>query len=178
MIRYQLKCKRKHEFDSWFRSSADFDEQQAEGLLSCPHCGSKSVEKALMAPNVSTSRRSAAAVDREFAQASVAASEASNEASAVINTEAASGSTAPPSPLTGSPASDAEVRQALRDMREKVTQNADYVGDRFASVARDMHYGDEPQRGIYGEAEQKEVRELVEEGINIMPLPSFPEDKN
>lgn len=178
MIRYQLKCKRKHEFDSWFRSSADYDQQQVEGLLSCPHCGSKSVEKALMAPNVSTSRRKAAAVARDFAQASVAASEARNEANTEARTEATPGSTAPPAPLTGSPASDAEKREALRDMRDKVTQNADYVGDRFASVARDMHYGDEPQRGIYGEAEHKEVRELVEEGINIMPLPSFPEDKN
>lgn len=54
MIRYDLRCDGGHGFDGWFRSSADFDRHQGGGLLSCPHCGSAEIAKALMAPAVST----------------------------------------------------------------------------------------------------------------------------
>lgn len=153
MIRYQLKCKCAHAFDSWFRSSSDFDEQKAGGLLNCPLCGSDKVEKALMAPNVATSRKKAAA------RSSAVPEEQQTVAA----------------PAT---AEEAEMRRAMKAMKDYVTQNADYVGDKFTTVARDMHYGDAPQRGIYGEAAFNEVRELQAEGIEVMPLPSLPEEKN
>jgi hypothetical protein len=54
MIKYQLRCALRHEFDGWFRDSGDFDEQSADGLLACPVCGSGEVEKAIMAPSVAT----------------------------------------------------------------------------------------------------------------------------
>jgi hypothetical protein len=54
MIRYALTCNAGHGFDGWFRSSQDYDTQSERGLLSCPVCGSGKVEKALMAPAVST----------------------------------------------------------------------------------------------------------------------------
>ena len=54
MIRYNLICSRDHEFEGWFSSSSDYDEQSASGLLSCPFCGTKKVEKAIMAPAVKT----------------------------------------------------------------------------------------------------------------------------
>ena len=52
MITYSLACDRGHGFDSWFKSSSAFDEQRESGLLSCPHCGSGKVEKAVMAPRL------------------------------------------------------------------------------------------------------------------------------
>jgi hypothetical protein len=52
MIRYALVCEHDHEFEGWFGVSADFDDQQARGLLECPACGSKAVRKAIMAPAV------------------------------------------------------------------------------------------------------------------------------
>ncbi|HEV7385842.1 MAG TPA: DUF1178 family protein [Phenylobacterium sp.] len=52
MIRYALICDRNHEFEGWFAASADFDDQQARGLMDCPVCGSKAVRKAIMAPAV------------------------------------------------------------------------------------------------------------------------------
>lgn len=61
MIKYALKCAAGHGFEGWFSNSADYDEQAAQGQLSCPACGTAEVEKALMAPAVATSRRSAAA---------------------------------------------------------------------------------------------------------------------
>lgn len=56
MIRFNLVCDKQHEFEGWFSSGADFDEQSARGLVECPHCGSQSVSKALMSPSVSTAR--------------------------------------------------------------------------------------------------------------------------
>lgn len=53
MICYQLVCKKKHDFEGWFRDSAAFDMQAKKGLLVCPTCNSKSVSKAPMAPAVS-----------------------------------------------------------------------------------------------------------------------------
>jgi hypothetical protein len=57
MIRYALLCEHEHEFEGWFGASADFDDQQARGLLECPVCGSKAVRKAIMAPAVAGAKR-------------------------------------------------------------------------------------------------------------------------
>lgn len=57
MIRYALACEHDHEFEGWFGASADFDDQQARGLLDCPVCGSKSVRKQIMAPAVAGTKR-------------------------------------------------------------------------------------------------------------------------
>jgi hypothetical protein len=57
MIRYALACEHEHEFEGWFGASADFDDQQARGLLDCPVCGSKAVRKAIMAPAVAGTKR-------------------------------------------------------------------------------------------------------------------------
>lgn len=143
MIRYQLVCECKNEFESWFRSSADFDKQCGKNLLSCPICGSSSVTKGLMAPNVSTSRK----------KNQISANKATKDAIEGLNT-------------------------AIRQYRDKVTETADYVGDEFATEARKMHYGDAPERGIYGEAEVNEIKDLHDEGVEVTPLPSLPEDKN
>jgi hypothetical protein len=59
MIRYALSCDGGHAFDGWFRSSDDYDVQADAGLLSCPVCGSKHVEKELMAPALAASPREA-----------------------------------------------------------------------------------------------------------------------
>jgi hypothetical protein len=56
MIRFSLRCEAGHEFEAWFSRNADFEDQQARDLVACPHCGSAKVAKALMAPQVATSR--------------------------------------------------------------------------------------------------------------------------
>ena len=71
-----------------------------------------------------------------------------------------------------------QLREALRALRNKVTAEADYVGDRFADEARKIHFGEVDPRGIYGEATREEVASLVEEGVDFMPLPSIPEEHN
>jgi hypothetical protein len=72
----------------------------------------------------------------------------------------------------------AALHQALRDLRQKVTENADYVGNRFPEEARKIHYEEVPARGIYGEATPDEARSLAEEGIQFQPLPPLPEKAN
>jgi hypothetical protein len=56
MIRYALTCANDDAFEGWFDSSADYDAQEARGLVECPVCGSKDVRKAPMAPAVARSR--------------------------------------------------------------------------------------------------------------------------
>ena len=60
MIKYRLQCGRGHDFEGWFSSSSDYDDQAASGLLSCPQCGDEKVEKAIMAPSVRSSDKQAA----------------------------------------------------------------------------------------------------------------------
>jgi hypothetical protein len=78
---------------------------------------------------------------------------------------------------TGHP-SQAEIRAFLSAMRKKVMAEADYVGDRFAEEARKIHFNEADPRGIYGEATREEVSGLLEEGIDILPLPHLPEEAN
>ena len=52
MIRYRLKCEKRHEFEGWFASSSAFDRQAKRGQVSCPRCGNTKVDKALMTPGI------------------------------------------------------------------------------------------------------------------------------
>ena len=56
MIQFSLACEHKHKFDAWFRNAAAYEDQAARGILTCPVCNSTRVEKALMAPAVSTAK--------------------------------------------------------------------------------------------------------------------------
>ncbi|BAB50335.1 mll3449 [Mesorhizobium japonicum MAFF 303099] len=66
----------------------------------------------------------------------------------------------------------------LKAMAEKVRENADYVGDKFAEEARKIHFGETDPRGIYGEATLEEAKGLAEDGVDFMPIPVFPDDRN
>ncbi|MDB5585791.1 MAG: hypothetical protein JWP26_761 [Devosia sp.] len=72
----------------------------------------------------------------------------------------------------------AKFRELLRAYRQKVTSEADYVGDKFAEEARKIHFEEVEARGIYGEATRDEVIALAEEGIEFAPLPDLPEEQN
>ena len=83
-----------------------------------------------------------------------------------------------PSGVPGGAPSGEDLRKMLRAFRDHVVTNSDYVGDKFAEEARKMHFKESEPRGIYGEATQDEVRDLVEDGIDCLPLPVLPEDQN
>ena len=52
MIKYNLKCKHKHEFESWFLDSKEFEKLKSKKMIECIFCKTKSVEKSIMAPSV------------------------------------------------------------------------------------------------------------------------------
>jgi hypothetical protein len=110
--------------------------QAERGLLMCAVCGTKKVEKAIMAPNVATSRRK-----EETAKQQAAAMKMMNAAADKI--------------------------------RKEIADKCDYVGPNFADEARAIHYGEKPERGIYGEATPEQAAGLKEEGIGVSPLPDI-----
>ena len=72
----------------------------------------------------------------------------------------------------------AELIEAVRKLRRHVEENADYVGDQFPEEARKIHYKEVEPRGIYGEASLEEAKALLDEGVEVHPLPPLPEDAN
>lgn len=68
-----------------------------------------------------------------------------------------------------------EVRRVLVDLKRRVKESCDYVGERFPEEARKIHYGDSEARPIYGEATGEEARELEEEGVAVQRIPWVPE---
>jgi len=141
LIRFSLICDHDHEFEAWFRSNDDFDRQKKRGFVDCPTCGSNKVEKALMAPAVSTGRKKE--------KIALAMNEMQKKAMA-----------------------------EMKALSEKIRENADYVGDKFAEEARKIHFGEADARGIYGEATLEEAKSLAEDGVGFIPIPVFPEDRN
>ena len=158
MIRYALRCERGHAFETWFQDSAAFDTQVKRKLVSCPACGSIKVEKAIMAPQIVSKK------GREAAPPPAPA------APAVPATETAA------TPLMM--AQERELRTKLKELRDHIVKNADNVGERFPNEARKMHYGEIEHRPIYGEASPDEARALIDEGVEVSPLPVLPDDRN
>jgi len=72
---------------------------------------------------------------------------------------------------TSAPEEMRKMRQFMTGLRKYVEQNAEYVGPKFPEEARKIHYGETEERHIYGEASLRDVKELVEEGVDIAPLP-------
>ncbi|MHA1559469.1 MAG: DUF1178 family protein [Alphaproteobacteria bacterium] len=161
MIRYGLACDQGHRFDAWFGRSDDFDTQAATGLLSCPHCGSSEISKALMAPSVQTSGRRGKA----------------NSTPVPVSTDATK------TDVTGQVSAGvdpglAKAIELVRELGREIRKKSDDVGRRFPEEARKIHYGEVGPRAIVGEATAAEARELIEEGISFQPLPALPEKQN
>lgn len=150
MIRYDLICADGHEFDGWFSNSAAFDEQARKGLVTCVHCGTTKVEKQLMAPGISVKG----------------------------NRKPEKAEPARPMLASAFDPRQQKLMHLMREVRKAVEENAEYVGDKFAEEARKIHYEEAEKRGIYGETTDQDAKALIEEGIDIHPLPILPEDGN
>jgi hypothetical protein len=156
MIRYNLRCEQGHAFESWFQSSSAYETQEKRKLVNCPSCGSAKVERAIMAPQIVSKKA------RETA----------------APTPAASTDVTAPASTSLMMAQERELRAKLKELRDHIVKNADNVGERFPNEARKMHYGDIEHRPIYGEASPEEARSLIEEGVEVSPLPVLPDDRN
>ena len=157
MIKYQLICEDGHEFEGWFGDSAAFESQQDSGLLTCPACGSDTVRRALMAPNLASpkTRKSPPAPQK--------------------------GPDAPATPGAAALPADAARRMhalmsEMRALQSKIKDECRDVGDDFAEEARRIHYGEAEAEGIYGNATPEEREALDDEGIAVMDIPWLPKD--
>jgi len=148
MIKYALACEQAHEFESWFPSSEAFEAQRKRGFVTCPFCDSAKVEKQIMAPSVARTDK------------------------------ALTGPAPEAQPVAILSEKERELRAALRALREHVMKNAEDVGKGFVEEARKMHHGETEERSIYGEADLAEARALLDEGIDVLPLPVVPDDRN
>ena len=157
MIRYDLACSAGHEFESWFRDSAAFDQQIAAGFVTCPVCGTVDVSKRVMAPAIA--RGGKARTEPAAVAPSVAVEPGAGPVALVSEKER-------------------ELRAMLGEVRRFIEQNSEDVGRRFPDEARRMHSGEIEHRAIRGEADASEVKSLLDDGIEVMPLPSLPDERN
>jgi hypothetical protein len=183
MIKYALTCEQGHAFESWFASSTAYDKQVKSALVSCPVCNSTKVEKAIMAPRLAGTGKRERETPAVPSPASGGGMKGEGVPPAPPTESSAPQPAAVPAQQTTAPVAmmspqEREFRKKLRELRDHLTQNAQYVGRKFPEEARKMHYGEAEHRSIYGEASPDEAKELHEEGIDFHPLPVLPDERN
>ncbi|HJV26404.1 MAG TPA: DUF1178 family protein [Aromatoleum sp.] len=146
MIVLNLSCDREHRFEGWFGSADAFELQRQASQVTCPVCGSADISRRPSAPYVNTG-----VVARAESKATTARQDQAEAAPPALNPDA--------------------VATVLAMMR-RIGRDSEDVGQKFPDEARRIHYGESAVRNIKGQASGSEVRELVEEGIMVLPLPS------
>jgi hypothetical protein len=138
-----------HRFEGWFGSSAEYDRQLGANLLCCPTCGTSAVTKAVMAPNVA----------RKGNQSSASAAATEQPETVAVSNQ---------------PELPKEIEKAIAELgklQAKMLEKSAWVGNKFAEEARAIHYGEQADRIIHGEATADEAQALFDEGISVAPLP-------
>lgn len=142
-------------FEAWFGSSTDYEDQRDRALIACPVCGATEISKAVMAPAVPAKSNQAAAA----------------------NLPVANGGAIDPRDVAKMRA----MMTKLAEAQSEALKDSEWVGRRFAETARAMHYGEQDHKSIYGEVASEEARALMEEGVEVAPLPfpvAPPEQRN
>jgi hypothetical protein len=150
MIRFALVCANGHQFESWFASNGSYDFLIAKKLVSCPYCNGTDIAKAVMAPAVARANRRPRKPQKP--------DEAPKQNVALLGE------------------ADHGLREMARELHQKIVAATVDVGAEFAREARRIHDGEAPQRPIRGQTSPEEARALVEEGVEILPMPATPED--
>lgn len=157
MIVFDLECRAGgHRFEGWFGSSEDFANQQERGLVTCPHCDSRDIVKAPMAPMLARKSNQHSGAHKSGMPPAVSAPSV-------------------PTPVHNAPIPPeaAAMMQVLARMQAEALKSSRWVGDSFAESARAMHYGERDHEVIHGRSTIEEAEELLQEGIAVAPLP-FP----
>jgi len=147
VIVLNLSCENQHLFEGWFASGDAFEQQQQQGLVACPVCGSAHIERRPNAPYVNIHSGQKPGNDKLAA--------------------------APPgrASVADSPAMDAAAMTALVTLLRQLGRESEDVGEEFVAEARRIHQGESETRNIRGQASNDEVDELLDEGILVLPLP-------
>lgn len=152
MIILNLLCDNGHPFEGWFASSDAFRDQQARQLVQCTYCQTSSVIQLPSGPHV---RRSGAATAQDRTTPDI------NDTNG----------------LTATPMTQPEAAQKFFQVLATMARQAENVGDRLPEEARRIHYKEAPARNIRGVATSEETRELLDEGIMVLPAPVPPESE-
>jgi hypothetical protein len=155
-----LRCAHDHRFEGWFSREEDLAQQTQSGLLTCPLCGSADIQRLPSAPRLNLG----AAAPSEETRASRGGADAGAHPA---TRDVALPSTAPVSTETSTHTMQSLWLQAVQHVMAHTTD----VGEHFPEEARRIHYGEQPQRPIRGQASKEEVEALHEEGIELMSLP-------
>ena len=157
MIKYKLNCRSKicsdeKEFDGWFKSIEAYEKQKLQRLINCPICGSDKVEKLLTAPSLKANKdKSSDFRDRNFKNSK------NNDT------------------FLGNVHSD-NISTLLRTLKKEIQKNSSFVGDEFVSQVRSMKEGKIKEKPIHGQATNKEIQELSDEGIDVVNIPWISDD--
>tara|TARA_A100001015_G_scaffold295918_1_gene375483 strand:+ start:4169 stop:4645 length:477 start_codon:yes stop_codon:yes gene_type:complete len=157
MIKYQLKCRSKicseeKEFDGWFKSIDAYEKQKLQRLINCPICGSEKVEKLLTTPSLKTNKNKTSDIkDKLFKNSKKNETFLGNVDSENIST-------------------------LLRTLKKEVQKNSTFVGNEFVSQVRSMKEGKIKEKPIHGHGTNKEIKELRDEGIDVINIPWISED--
>lgn len=141
MIIFELACRADHRFEGWFASAEAYQAEEVGGRLECPVCGSHEVVKI---PHAKISVR---------------------------DVVASSGNDAVPSAAPPAPPTPQARFQAVAALVQRLIAETEDVGPAFPEEARRIHYDEAPSRAIRGVASIEETRELLDEGIGVLPLP-------
>ena len=167
-----LQCAGMHSFEGWFGSEEDYQSQRERGLVACPMCANSEVRKLPSAPRLNLGaaepRHSKLDVKEEEPSSHPDTAAPSVNAPAVTPqiAQAAAASMAQVDPDTLQ-----MVQEAWMRMVKHVIANTQDVGQNFAEEARKIHYGESEERSIRGQASIEETQDLLEEGIEVIPLP-------
>ena len=153
MILYNLKCSQNHIFEAWFKDSRTYDKQAKRKHIECPVCSDTAIEKAIMAPRLSSTTRK-----KGLEYENSKTDNSRNKLKPNIDKSRASKAAR-------------EFLEITHKLQKHVEENCENVGKNFAEEARAIHYGETKERGIYGEATPSEVKDLVEEDIPISSIP-------
>jgi hypothetical protein len=153
MIIFDLSCIDEHRFEGWFQNKDDMQVQLAEGLLRCPICENQEIRKV---PAMAKINKSSIRDEPVPGKPNSLASSAGSSAAATY----------------------VASQKFVRKLHDYIDTNFIDVGNKFAEEARKIHSGDRNDVGIRGIASSEQVKELNEEGIVTLPLPTRPVDKN
>ena len=157
MIKYQLKCRSEicsdqKKFDGWFKSIEAYEKQKLQRLINCPICGGDKVEKLLTAPSLKTNKnKSSNAKDKQFKNSKNKENFSGNIDTGYIST-------------------------LLRTIKKEVQKNSTFVGNEFVSQVRSMKEGKIREKPIHGHGTNKEIKELRDEGIDVVNIPWISDD--
>lgn len=168
MIIYDLSCEFDHAFEGWFENSDDMRQQQKDGLLTCPYCDSSNIRKKVAAPKISPKSNSSKAITQ-----TVTANDAGQIRGKVVKHLPAKDIVS----VEGSAAKFAELQRMLGKVHDYVDANFQDVGTRFTEEAISIHNGETEAKNIKGTVTEKQMDQLVEEGVPAVALPPKPIDK-